>query len=371
MSGVRVLQVLARSAGGIARHVAQVVELLDGTDDLTIDVAGPDALPVQMPKAVHPVSIPDGAFRGHRAAVRGLREIIAAGEYHCVHAHGLRAGIDSSLAARGSRAPVVTTVHNLVLREVAGSRALLHRRAEALAVRSSARVFAVSEQISRHLRASVRDPGQVDKIETLHLGIGEPPRVTRSRAEVREMLSLRTGDNLIVTASRLSPQKALHVLLDAVSRLHPTTSLVVLGEGPLHEEMVRRSGAAGLSDRVHFLGFRRDIADFIAAADVFCLSSVWEGVPLAAQEAILLGIPVVATDVGGMPELIADGISGRLVPSGDAAALASALEEVLTTPTVRRAFVERAAADLELNFSTDAMLRRLSNEYRSHAVARV
>ena len=371
MSNVRVLQVLGRSAGGIARHVAQICELLDGNDGFSIDIAGPDSLPVQMPKAVHPVSIPRRAFLGHRAAVRRLRDIIGEGRYHVIHAHGLSAGIDSSLAARASGATVITTVHNLVLRETAGRRAVVHRRAEALAVRSSARIFAVSEQIARHLRASVRDRGQMDKIETLHLGIGPTPQVTRSRAQIRESLNLGAQDSLIVTASRLRPQKALHVMLEALSRLDQRAALAVLGEGPLQDDLVAQASAAGIADRVHFLGFRRDIADFVAAADVFCLSSVWEGVPLAAQEAILLGVPVVATDVGGMPELIADGVSGRLVPSGDADALAEALQEVLTTPDVRAAFIERASADLNANFSTDAMLRRLSDVYRSHAVARV
>lgn len=371
MTGARVLQVLGRSAGGIARHVAQVVELLDGTEGLSIDIAAPDDLPVAMPKDVHPLTIPDGAVKGHRAAIRRLREIISSGDYDVVHAHGLRAGIDSGVAARGSQITVVTTVHNLVLREIAGRRALLHRRAESLAVRSSDHVFAVSEQIARHLRAAVADAGGMNKIETLHLGIGEPPRVSRSRGEVRGSLGLHEGQSLIVTASRLSPQKALPVMFDALTRLPSTTVLAVLGEGPLHTPLVGYAEAAGVSERLRFLGFRRDIADFIAAADVFCLSSVWEGVPLAAQEAILLRVPVVATDVGGMRELIVDGVSGALVPSGDPVALGRALRKVLSSETLRSSYVEAAFADLKVNFSTDAMLRRLSALYKGHAVARV
>ena len=367
----RVLQVLGRSAGGIARHVGQVVEFLDGTQGLSIDIAGPDDLPVPMPKEVRALHIPDGAVKGHRAAIRRLREIVTAGDYDVVHAHGLRAAIDSGMATRGSHVPVVTTVHNLVLREIAGRKAILHRRAESLAVRSSEHVFAVSEQIAQHLRATVGDSDQMKKIETLHLGIGDPPVVHRGPAEIRAELGVPDGHNLVVTASRLSAQKALDVMLEAIARLSPTTFLAVLGEGPLQERLVAQAGTAGIADRVRFLGFRRDGPDFIAAADVFCLSSLWEGVPLAAQEAILLRTPVVATDVGGMNELITDGVSGRLVPSGDPAALAAALSEVLDSETLRAGYIERALADLKTNFSTEAMLQRLSALYKDHAVARV
>ncbi|MDQ3941231.1 MAG: glycosyltransferase, partial [Actinomycetota bacterium] len=122
--------------------------------------------------------------------------------------------------------------------------------------------------------------------------------------------------------------------------------------------------------RVRFLGFRDDVADLIAAADAFSLSSVWEGVPLAAQEAVLLGTPVVATAVGGMDELVTDGVSGRLVPRDDPAALAAALQEVLGSDELRRSFAEKALRNLESNFSTEEMTERLSTFYRGVVASR-
>lgn len=355
----RVLQVLGRSAGGIARHVAQVTAELDGAEGLQIDIAGPPDLPLDMPKVVIPLSIPDGPTGGHRRAVVTLTRLL--GDYDVVHAHGLRAGIDAGIAARRDSKRSVLTVHNLVRTEVSGPKAILYRRAEGAAVLATDYTFAVSNDIARHLRARV--PRRADRIEVLYLGIGEPPPVARTRNEIRAGLGLGEATGLIVSVARLAPQKSLDVLIDAVGRLDLDAHLAVLGEGPLRSELEDLVGTTHLDSRVHFLGFRDDVADHIAAADVFALSSVWEGVPLAAQEAIMLGTPVVATDVGGMRELIANKVSGRLVPPGDPAALSDALREVLTSDERRSAYTSAARDTLRDRFSTVKMLGRLREAY--------
>jgi glycosyltransferase involved in cell wall biosynthesis len=355
------LQVLGRSAGGIAKHVAQVTEMLDGTDGLAIDIAGPADLPVTLPKAPIVVDIPSGPVAGHRAAIRRLRSIYEAGRYDIVHSHGLRAGIDSGWAARSTGTPVLSTVHNLVRPEIAGRlKAPIYRRAESLSVRMTGKTFAVSHEIATHLRELV--PSQAEKIELLHLGIGDPPVVSANRAEVRARLGLEESLPLVVSVARLSAQKSLDVLIRAVAASTSDPMTVVVGEGPLRDALESMSAEIA-PGRVAWLGWRDDAADIVAAADAFCLSSIWEGVPLAAQEAILLGVPVIATDVGGMNELVVDGESGRLVPSGDARALAAALDDVLGSPEKARAFATRAREQLAINFSTAAMLARLRAAY--------
>ncbi|HVM36065.1 MAG TPA: glycosyltransferase [Actinomycetota bacterium] len=360
---IRVLQVLGRSAGGIARHVAQLSAGMDGGHDFEVDVAAPADLPGSFPKPQIPVHIPNGPLFGHRGAIVRLREIIAAGGYDVVHAHGLRAGIDTSLAARATATPVILTVHNLVQREISGSlKGRIYRVAEPLAVRLANHTFAVSEEIARHLRGGLAGA----PVEVLYLGIGDPPAVERTRTQTRAELGVVT-ERLIVTVARLSPQKAIDVMLDALSRLPEDVVLVVLGEGELRNLLEEHARRGGVAARVHFLGFRRDVADFVAAADVFCLSSVWEGIPLAVQEAIVLGTPVVSTDVGGMREIVTDGVSGRLVPRGDAAALAVALKDVLDEPNLARSLAERARVSLSERFSTEKMLARLRRVYRDAA----
>lgn len=363
MSGPRrVLQVLGPSEGGIARHVALLVEGLDGRDGLEIDVAGPPNLPVAMPKTVRELHIPSGVM-GHRRARRRIAALVDEG-YDVVHAHGLRAGIDSGVACRGKNKKVFLTVHNLVLPDISGrAKAFVLKRAEPLAVGVTTRTFCASEQIAQHLREVV--PRLQHKVETLHAPVGDPPVVVRSRDEVRDELGLQPGSQLVVTAARLAPQKALHVMLDAIARLPREVTLAVVGSGPLERELKDRAKSLGVDDRVTWLGFRGDVGDFIAAADVLCLSSVWEAVALAAQEAVLLGVPVVTTDVGGMRELITDGRSGRLVPKGDAQGLAEALREVLESQDLRREFVLNALHDLNERFSRERMFHRLSQVYRT------
>ncbi len=354
---------LGNSTGGIARHVAQVTDRLDGSG-FVVDIAGPATLPLRMPKPLHDVSIPNGPVRGHLAAIRRLRAIIGSNGYDVVHAHGLRAGIDAALAARrGTRLPVLLTVHNVVHPDVAGpARALLYKPAESLAVRLTDHTFAVSREIAKRLEG-VR--GGRGKVEVLYLGIGDPPAPTRDRAAIRRELGAE--GSLVVTASRLAPQKALHVMFDALARLDLPVTFAVLGTGPLEGDLKDAAERAGVGGRVRWLGFRADVADYIAAADVFCLSSVWEGVPLAAQEAVLLGVPVVATSVGGMPELVDDAVTGRLVPPEDPAALASALRQVLSNDVLRTTFAAAARARLAERFSTEKMIARLAAEYRERA----
>lgn len=362
----RVLQVLGRSAGGIARHVAQITQALDGSEGLAVDIACPPDLPIAMPKEPIPLHIPDGVS-GHLGAIRALRSIVKSGGYHCVHAHGLRAGIDSALASR-SRAATITTVHNLVRNEIAGRRAVFDRLAEPLVVHLSQRTLTVSEEIANRLREAA--PSRTDRIEVLYLGIGDAPRVNLDRESVRARLGIEPEQRLAVTVARLAPQKALPILFGAVAEARTPLTLAVLGEGPLESELRALVDARGWDDRIQLLGFRDDVSDIVAAADVFCLSSIWEGVPLAAQEAILLGVPIVSTDVGGMGELITDRVSGRLVPSGDRAALAAAIDEVCGSAEIASSYVASARDHLRTRFSTATMLERLAALYRGDAGAR-
>jgi glycosyltransferase involved in cell wall biosynthesis len=357
---VRVLQVLGRSAGGIARHVAQITEALDGRDGLVVDIACPPGLPVAMPKRAFDLEIPEGPTGGHIAAIRTLRDMYEREPYDVVHAHGLRAGIDAGLARRGGTARCLVTVHNLIHPAVAGSKAIVYARAEPLVVRLADRALAVSTEIA--LRLARGRPALQRKIEVLYLGVGDPPPVTRKADEIRTELGAGAGEALIVSVSRLASQKALHVMIEALSKV-PGALLALVGEGPLAEDLRAKAAELGVSHRVRFLGFRVDVADYVAAADAFCLSSVWEGVPLSAQEAILLGTPVVATRVGGMPELIEDGISGLLVAPGDAAGLAEALRKVTSDAELGERLTRAARERLHTTFSTERMLARLRELY--------
>ena len=364
---VKVLQVLSHSAGGIARHVAQVATALDGVDGLEIDIAAPPDLPMPMPKPVIDVTIPRGP-RGHRPVIEQIRTILSDGRYQVVHAHGLRAAIDCGRAGRTLDIPTLMTVHNLVRPEVAGAlRSKAYRWSEPLAVWQSDRVFAVSEQIAVHLRRVARK--DKDKVEVLYLGIGDPPPVERERAEVRASINVPVDAPLIVSVARLDPQKALHVMLRALKLLPDDVHLALVGQGEQETKLRALADELEIADRVRWVAFTRHVGDFVAACDVFALSSVWEGVPLAAQEAILLGAPIVATNVGGMPELIEDRVSGRLVAPNKPELLADAIAHVVASPDGARRYAAEAKTRLVERFSNERMLSRLSSAYREAAGA--
>lgn len=368
MTARRVLQILGRSAGGVGRHVSEITSALDGRDGLAIEIAAHPDVRVRMPKPFVPVQIPLGPVRGHLTAVRVLTRIIETGRYDLVHAHGLRAGMDGVLAARRAGVPSIVTLHNLLIEDISGGlKARAFGWVEPYVVRAAAKTFVPSREMKEYLEAKSKVPP--DRIEVLYAGAGEPPVARRSREEVRAELGVRADGRLIVSAARLRPQKALHIMLDAFASLPADVILAIVGEGRLLDQLESTAEGLGVRNRVHFLGFRDDVADYIAAADVFCLSSVWEAVPLAAQEAVLLGVPVVSTDVGGLPELIDDGVSGRLVPKSDGRALAKALEETLSDADLRRSFAAAARAHYDEHFSRDAILDRLRRLYLDEALA--
>jgi glycosyltransferase involved in cell wall biosynthesis len=363
----KVLQVLGYSTGGIARHVSDIVRALDQSHGLAIDIAGPEDLAVELPKPLYPVTVPDG-LSGHGRAVRSLARLIETSGYAVIHAHGLKVGIDAGITGRKVSVPSIASVHNILVPEIVGkSRALMLRPAEGLVVRLNRRVLAPSEDIARRLQR--RAPSAAGRVEVLHLGVGEPPAQVQDRAEVRRALGVGGSTSLIVTVARLAPQKALHVLIEALVLLGDTVAVVV-GDGPLEKQLRADAEAAGVADRMRWLGAMPAPWDIVRAVDVFVLSSHWEACSLAVQEAMALGVPVVATDVGGMPELITDGVSGRLVAPADPAALTQALKDTLRNPSAARAYTEAARRGLRHSFSTQQMMGRLKDIYLAAGRAR-
>jgi glycosyltransferase involved in cell wall biosynthesis len=127
------------------------------------------------------------------------------------------------------------------------------------------------------------------------------------------------------------------------------------GEGSLAEAARRRAERLGVAGRVRFLGVRADVAELLSACDIFALASDWEGSPLAVMEAMAAGLPVVATAVGGVPELVEDGVTGILAPRGDLQALGSALETLAGNPRLRREMGD-AARERAKRFEVSAMV---------------
>jgi glycosyltransferase involved in cell wall biosynthesis len=298
-----------------------------------------------------------GAFVGLVRALRRLRPAI-------VQSHGARSNVYTRVAARCAGVPIVlSTVHNSLFDyEVAGSRRALYVLAERLTSRLADRIVAVSDAIARDLVERYRM--DASRVVVVHNGIDAWAfRPARAGAAVRAELRIVEGRRVIVMAGRMTPQKGWDVLLEAAARLaavRDDLAWLLVGDGPLRAALTRR--AADLGVAAEFIGARADMADILGCADVVVLASRSEGLPFTLLEAMALGKPVVATRVGGVPEVVEDGRSGRLVPRDDPAALASALASVLDAPDAP-AMGARGRTRVETAFRLDGMVRAMERVY--------
>ncbi len=188
-----------------------------------------------------------------------------------------------------------------------------------------------------------------------------------SSAQQADSTSTHAGP-ILLSVARLDPIKDFPTLLHAVALIAPAISglqLLVAGDGPERSRLEQLAAELHLSGTVTFLGFRSDVGRLLADADVFVLSSHSEGMPLSILEAMAAGLPVVASAVGGTPELVLDAITGLLVPSGDPFALATALDRLCRSPALRNKMGQAARARVAEHFSLDRMARRYLESYNS------
>jgi len=352
---IRVLEVLASLRRGGAERVA--VSLARGLDRdvFQIEVAALfDASPGDFEPLLHAAAIPVhrlGKRRGFDARIFGrLAGVMRAFRPHVVHTHSyiLRyAWPARSLSGGGS---IVHTVHNLAPREGGRLGVWIHR----LAMRAGVCSVAVSDEVARSYAQTYGRP--VERI--IPNGIDLAPFVQPPQGVWRREHGFRDEERLVVSVARLDPQKNPLKLIDAfAAALGNNTEwhLVMAGDGSLREEAMRRAASLHLKSRVHFPGVVERVETLLADADVFALASDWEGLPVALIEGMACGLPVVATAVGGVPELVEHQVTGMIVPPGNGGALAQAFTELAQNPALRRQLGAAARAKA-MEFGLERML---------------
>ena len=358
MRRVEVLRIIARlNIGGPAIHTILLTAGLNnagshqqGAEGLAFEstlVTGVEGeyegsmLAMATAKGVEPIIIPQ--LRRNIDPVGGLVTLVKLYRLmrrekpHIVHTHTATAGIVGRLAARLAGVPVVLhTFHGHVLRGYFGplvSKALVWM--ERFLAHLSDRIVTVSEGQRRELAEYGVAPLQKITVVPLGFELEALLACETHRGELRRELGLaddRNSHKLVGIVARLVPIKNHHLFLQAaqiVAEAVPQARFLVVGDGELRGELEACASELGLNERVIFTGWRRDLPRVYADLDVVALTSINEGTPVSLIEAMAAGVPVVATAVGGVPEVVVSGETGYLVEDGDEKALAEAITELL------------------------------------------
>ena len=290
-----------------------------------------------------------------------------------VHTHRYKDTVLGTVAAKMVGVPhVVRTVHGLA-EPMRGWDRVKFQTYDALdkaALRLCAdRIIAVSNGMAETLRAAGHRRSAVIPIHNgIDLGKAARVRVGRNADEVRRELGIPPGTLVVGTAGRLSPVKAQADLLRAAQRIlrkRQDARFLIVGDGPLRAELAALATQLGVDRACTFIGARQDIHELLAAMDIFVLPSLHEGIPMALLEAMALERPTVASAVGGIPEIVTDGVNGVLVPARNDRALAEACLALALDPARATRLGAAARRTVEARFSRDVNGEALMHAYRS------
>ena len=284
-----------------------------------------------------------------------------------VATHTAKAGLLGRVAAVVAGVPVrIHTFHGHVLEGYFGRvQASFYLALERLMGRFTTQFVAISPEIERDLDRLGIGRG---KTTVVRLGLELNGLSAGDAGRLRRELDVPAGAHLVGIVGRLVPIKAIDVFLPAaeeVAHTDPGARFAIVGDGELWDELHAQVSSRGLERRVHFTGWRSDLADVYSALDVVVCCSRNEGTPVALIEACAAGRPVVGTTVGGIPDVIEGGVNGILVPPGDPHALASAISELLADPVRRQSMGARGRQRVLERYSADRMVTELKNLYQS------
>jgi len=353
--------------GGTERMIETLVTHMsrDGRVRFTVCSLGEEGVIGARLKAA---GVPVVALRRRGAAgqiaggARDLRRLLRGGGFDLVHTFLYRAHCAGRLARAGlaPRVPLISSE-----RCIGDNRGPLTRLVNRLTARASDRVLAVSRAVGE--RAVARDGVPRGRVAIVPNGIASVDPDPRTRARLRRALGLGERDVLFLYLGRLHAEKGPDLLALALqslgTRLPAGWRCVLVGDGPEKAALVK--ACAGLGSRVLLAGARGRVAPWLEACDVLVLPSREEGMPVAALEAMAHGRAVVATAVGGTPEVVRESETGCLVPPGDAPALAAALETLARDADLRGRMGERGRAVARGQFSLESMAEGTLREYRS------
>ncbi len=377
---IKIVRVIARmNIGGPAIHVTLLNAGLDPTRYESVLVSGLEnpgegnLLGWAASKGVHPVMVPEmigeATFKLRDvAALRKLYALLRREQPEVVHTHTAKAGFVGRVAAKFAGVPIIVhTYHGHVLRGYYGPlRTRLLAQMEKTLARFSDRIVAVSETLRQELASLGIAP--IEKIVAIPLGLelGSFLNNQGLRGTFRQELGLSSDAKLVGIVGRIALIKNHRLFLEMARQIHsrvPASRFVIVGDGPRRCELEEYARQLEIEKVVIFTGWRRDLAKIYTDLDVLVVSSINEGTPVSAIEAMASGVPVVATRVGGLPDIVNADVTGELVTPGDSGALARAVEKILgDVPRSRRMGLEARKFAME-HFQVQRLVRDMESMY--------
>lgn len=293
-----------------------------------------------------------------------LRQVMSWCRAHAIdliHTHDFRSDLYGLVAARRLGIPAVSTCHGWIANNLKGR---IYTSVDKFLLRFFDRVIVVSARMQAHLQARGIPARKIALIQNAL--VVENYRPDRGDRAVRTEWRIPEHHKLIGKIGRLSPEKCQDLFLRAAAELlrhDPDLSFVLIGIGPDEERLRRLAEELGIAGHIVFAGYRADMQRVYNSLDLVVQSSSTEGMPNVILEALLMRVPVVATDVGGTAEIVTDGVSGRLIPPNDPGALIAGIREALGD--VRRAadWVDAGERTVRMNFSHNLRLQRIMTVY--------
>ncbi len=372
---INLLHVVRPAEGGIKNHLLYLLRLIDAANFNVMVACPPDGSIYKELKnegvKIYPLPIKGdfNPFFDLRAA-GVLAGIIRQEKVTILHAHSIKAALVGRLAATASRVPgLVYTLHNsFFYNSVPKWQRWLAAKMERCLARRTDAVIAVSEALKVELTALIGiEPGRVVTIANgIDTGHYKP---ASGRGESRRKLGLGRGMPIIGTVARLAPQKGVTHLIRAAKILKDVFlkgkpfQLVIVGDGPLRPSLEEETRLYDLDGSVTFEGVRGNIPDYLNAFDVFVLPSETEGLPLVLLEAMAAGLPVVASKVGGIPEVIENNLNGLLVSPANPFEIAESIVRILDKPLWAGAMGRRGRAKIQNEFNAHNMVDRVCGVY--------
>ncbi|MCI5164914.1 MAG: glycosyltransferase [Candidatus Electrothrix sp. GM3_4] len=287
-------------------------------------------------------------------ALRQVRKLIYSEGITLVHCHEMKGRLYGLLATVGTSARLITTNHNWIRSDLLVT---CFETFDAFYIRFYPKIIAVSPEVKQLMRRYFIPEKKIQVIIN-GIDIEEFRRKKSAGKKIREEFGIAPETPLIGAIGRISPEKGQKYFIDAAAQLlkaFPKARFVIVGEGVQGEAMRNYVVEIGLSDKIIFAGFRADIAACYSALDIFVLPSLLEGTPMALLEAMATGLPIVATDVGGVGRIIQDGENGLLISPADTDKLATGISTLLADSTKADQLAKNAICTVESKYSAQKM----------------